>query len=85
MFQKEGVTVHANVNVTSPFFLSHHSKNICFRKSAHQILKTININMVAIRLKSLRDFTIFCYGTNVIDDLEFILLHDYSQSKDIYP
>ena len=41
--------------------------------------------MAAISLNSLRDFTIFCYGTHLIDDLEFILLHDYSQSKDIYP
>ena len=35
-------------------------------------------------LKSLRYFIILCYGTNVINDLEFILLYDYSESGEIY-
>ena len=34
-------------------------------------------------LKPLRDFVTSCYGKNEIDDLEFILLYDYSQSRDI--
>ena len=41
---------------------------------------TIKINMVAINLKSLPDFLVLWHGTNVIDDLKFILLYDYSQS-----
>ena len=28
--------------------------------------------MAAMNLKPLRDFTVLCYGTNVIGDLEFI-------------
>ena len=76
------MTVHENVNVTSPLFFSRRSKKAAFsktRKSVQQILKTININMVTMSLKSLRDFIVLCYGTNVIDDLEFILLYDYIQ------
>ena len=42
MFQKQDVTIHEHVNVTSPLFFSRRFKNICFRKSAHQILKTMN-------------------------------------------
>ena len=34
-----------------------------------------------MNLKSLADFLVLWYGTNVIDDLEFIMLHDYSQSR----
>ena len=41
--------------------------------------------MVAMSLKSLRDFIVLNYGTNVIDNLESILLYDYSQSREIYP
>ena len=41
--------------------------------------------MAAINLKSLRDFIALCHRTNVIDDLEFILLYDYSQTREIYP
>ena len=62
------------LNVTSLIFFSRRSKNICFRKLARQILKTIKINMAAMNLKSFCDFIVLCYGTNVIDDLEFILL-----------
>ena len=40
--------------------------------------------MAAMSLKSLRYFIVLCYGTNVIDDLEFILLYDYSESGEIY-
>ena len=29
----------------------------------------------------LLDFTVLCYGTKVIDNLEFILLYDYSQFR----
>ena len=79
------MTVHENVNVRSPFFLSCRSKTICSRKSAHQILKTININMETMSWKSLPDWIVLCYGTNVIDDLQFILLYDYSQSRLSYP
>ena len=42
---------------------------------------TININMVAMNLKSPPDFLVLGYGTNFIDDLELILLYDYSQSR----
>ena len=38
---------------------------------------TIKISMAAMNLKSFPKR----YGTNVIDDLEFILLYDYSQSR----
>ena len=41
--------------------------------------------MAAMSLKSLRDFIVLSNGTNVIDDLEFILLYDYGQSSEIYP
>ena len=41
--------------------------------------------MAAMNLKPLCDFMVLCYLTNVIGDLEFILLYDYSQSKEIYP
>ena len=41
--------------------------------------------MVAMNLKPLCNFMVLCYGTNVIGDLEFILLHDYNQSRKIYP
>ena len=34
-----------------------------------------------MNLKSFPDFLVLRYGTNVIDDLEFILLYDYSQSS----
>ena len=34
-----------------------------------------------MNLQSLPDFLVLWYGTNVIDDLEFILLYDYSQSS----
>ena len=44
-------------------------------------LKTIKINMEVMNLKSLSNFLVLCYGTNVIGDLEFILLYDYSQSR----
>ena len=40
--------------------------------------------MVTMSLKSLRDFIVLCYGTNEIDDLEFVLLYDYSQSWEAY-
>ena len=73
--------VHENVNVTSSLFFSLRSKNICFRKSALQTLRIIKINMAAINLKSLLDFIDLSYGTNVTNDLEFILLYDYSQSR----
>ena len=69
--------------MTSTFFFSRCSENICFRKLAHKILKTIN-NMtikISMNLKSLSDFIVLRYGTNVIDDIEFILLYDYSQSR----
>ena len=36
-------------------------------------------------MKTLRDFTVLSYGLNVIDDLEFLLLWDYAESRDIYP
>ena len=68
-----------------PVFFSRRSKNICFRKLARQILKILNINMAAMSLKSFRDFIVLCYGTNIIDGLEFILFHDYSQCRGIYP
>ena len=42
---------------------------------------TIKINMAAMNLKSFPNFLVLRYGTNVIDDLEFILLYDYSQSR----
>ena len=42
---------------------------------------TIKINMAARNLKSLGDFIVSCYGTNVIDDFEFILLYYYNQSR----
>ena len=35
----------------SPFCFSRRSRNICSRKSAHQILKTINIKMAAMILQ----------------------------------
>ena len=38
---------------------------------------TIKISMAAMNLKSLPDFLVLGYETNVIDDLEFILLYDY--------
>ena len=41
--------------------------------------------MGAMNLKSLRGFTVLCYGTNVIHDLEFILRYDDRQSGEIYP
>ena len=41
---------------------------------------TIKINILAMNLKSLRHFIVLCYGTTVIDDLEFHLLGDCSQS-----
>ena len=37
-------------------------------------MKTLKTNMAAINFKSLRDFIILSYGTNLMDDLEFILL-----------
>ena len=37
--------------------------------------------MVAMNLKSLPDFLVLWYETNLIDYLEFILLYDYSQSR----
>ena len=37
--------------------------------------------MAAMNLKSFPDFLVLRYGANVIDDLEFILLYDYSQSR----
>ena len=37
--------------------------------------------MAAMKLKSLPDFMVSWYGTNVTDDLEFILLYEYSQSR----
>ena len=40
---------------------------------------------ISMNLKSLPDFIVFRYGTIVIDDLEIILLYDYSQSRYIYP
>ena len=40
--------------------------------------------MAPMSLKSLRYFIVLCYGTNVINDLEFILLYDYSESGEIY-
>ena len=40
--------------------------------------------MAAMNLKSFPDFLVLSYGTNVIDDLEFILLYDYSESGEIY-
>ena len=40
--------------------------------------------MAAISLKSLRDFIVLCYRTNAIDDLEFFLHYDYSQSREIF-
>ena len=46
------------------------------RKSARQ-----KLNTAAMNLKSLRDFIALCYETNVINDLEFILLYDHSQSR----
>lgn len=49
-----------------------------------QILKTININMAPTSLKSLCNFIVLCYGTNWMDDLEFILLYGYSQSRETY-
>ena len=55
--------------------------SICFRKSARKILKTIKIDIVVMSLKSLRDFIVLCYGINVRDDFEFILLYDYSQYR----
>ena len=42
---------------------------------------TIKISMVAMNLKSLPDFLVLWYETNLIDYLEFILLYDYSQSR----
>ena len=47
------------------------------------MLKTININTAAMSMKSFSDFIFLCYGTNIIDDLECILLY-YSQSREIY-
>ena len=38
--------------------------------------------MAATNLKSLHDLIGLCYGTNIIDDLEFILLYNYSQSRE---
>ena len=35
-------------------------------------------------MKSLSDFIFLCYGTNIIDDLECILLY-HNQSRKIYP
>ena len=64
---------------------------ICFWQRSLQIsfisenLKSIKVNMAAMNLKPLCDFMVLCYGTNVIGDLEFILLYDYSQSREIYP
>ena len=43
--------------------------------------RTIKISMATMNLKSLPDFLILWFGTNLIDDLEFILLYDYSQSR----
>ena len=37
-----------------------------------------------MNLKPLHDFIGLCYGTNVIDDLEFILIYNYSQSREIW-
>ena len=34
-----------------------------------------------MNLKSLPDFIVLCYETNEIDDLEFYLLYNYSQSR----
>ena len=42
---------------------------------------TIKISMAAMNLKSLPDFIVLCYETNEIDDLEFYLLYNYSQSR----
>ena len=39
--------------------------------------------MMTMSLTLLRDFIVLCYETNVIDDLEFILLYDYSHSAEI--
>ena len=41
--------------------------------------------MTTMSLKSLRDFIVLCYWTNVIDDLEFILFYDYCQFREVYP
>ena len=37
--------------------------------------------MATMNLKSIPDFLVSWFGTNLIDDLEFILLYDYSQSR----
>ena len=37
--------------------------------------------MVAMNLKSIPDFLVLWYGTNFTDDLEFVLLYDYGQSR----
>ena len=37
--------------------------------------------MVAMNLKSLRDFIVLCSGTSVIDDKKFNLLCDYNLGK----
>ena len=42
---------------------------------------TIKIGTAAMNLKSLPHFIDLCYGANVIDDLEFILLYGYSKSR----
>jgi len=36
-------------------------------------------------LKNLRDFSIYAYAENIIDDTEFFLIYDYAFSKEIYP
>ena len=45
---------------------------------------TLKISMAAMNWKSLPNFLVFWYETNVTDDLEFILLYDYSQSRKIH-
>ena len=41
--------------------------------------------MAAHGLKALRDITLYSYSETIIDDVEFMLLYDYSQSREIYP
>ena len=41
--------------------------------------------MVVMSLKLFRNFIVLSYEKNVIDDLDFTSLYDYSQSGEIYP
>ena len=82
------MTVHENINVTSPFFSSRCFQNIYFRKFLQNPENykdiTIKISMMVMNLKSLADYLVLWYGTNLIDDFEFILNYDYSHSTQIY-